>query len=56
MQLTGGESLPGPLAWVVVDALLLFVSFFFFFGIKGCMLVATETLQKAMAFSQVVQN
>lgn len=57
VQLTGGESLPGPLAWVVVDALLLFVSFFFFFfGIKGCMLVATETLQKAMAFSQVVQN
>lgn len=31
VQLTGGESPPGPLAWVVVDALLLFVSFFFFF-------------------------
>lgn len=57
VQLTGGESPPGPLAWVVVDALLLFVSFFFFFfGIKGCMLVATETLQKAMASSQIVQN
>lgn len=35
VQLTGGESLPGPLAWVVVDALLLFVSFFFFFWNQG---------------------
>lgn len=35
VQLTGGESPPGPLAWVVVDALLLFVSFFFFFFLES---------------------